>query len=500
MEIKLPLDANLQAALNKVSAAFPELKLNQVLEAKIAVNQAQLNLLTVNMAGKTLTLQTPLPLPFPAGQSLQLQVVKLLPTPEFKLIAPALPANAKPPAGGETPLLKLATAAAPAQAAAAGTPLPNLQLGQAVPAQVLSVGKQGVTLQVDMPYPAAGQTATASAAGRPLAQPITLDSRQLIEADPAKPALIPGSRIELQLVKTGSQPIFSVSLPANSASELVAAAFKQLLPQLSSPSVLLNRLDRAVGELIADKTVGETLKHLALEILRTIPDKSALFQPGDLKTAVARSGLFLEAQLAQAGRRNSALQPQTLADDFKTKLGKFVAQLALELKPGSAEPSSASSNLLLNDLLQQAEGSLAKLTLDQLHSLPKDDSPRQMWVLELPFMQNGKPNALELVIEHDRADAGDPAAAKNWVVSVTITPPELGTIHCKLSCYDGSVNTRFWSESAATVDKINARLDHLRQQFEEKGLKPGFMDAQQGKPAQEQPLIASPQNLLSEKV
>ncbi|WFP51183.1 flagellar hook-length control protein FliK [Methylomonas sp. EFPC3] len=494
MEIKLPLDANLQAALNKVSAAFPELKLNQVLEAKIAVNQAQLNLLTVNMAGKTLTLQTPLPLPFAAGQSLQLQVVKLLPTPEFKLIAPPLPANAKPTTGGEATLLKLTTAAAPA----AGNPLPNLQLGQTVPAQVLSVGKQGVTLQLAMPLPASGQIATDNAAGHSPAQPITLDSRQLLEADPAKPALVPGSRIELQLVKAGAPPLFSVSLaPADLEAELVAAAFKQALPQQSSPLLMLNRLDHAVGELIADKTVGETLKHLALQILRAIPDKSALFQPNDLKTAVARSGLFLEAQLAQAGRQQA---PPTLADDFKLRLSKFIAQLALELKPAAAEHSASAREPLLRELLQQAEGSLAKLTLDQLHSLPKDDAPRQVWVLELPFLQNGKPDLLELVVEHDRDGNGNPAGQNNWVVSITITPPELATIHCKLSCYDGSVNTRFWSESADTVEKINARLDYLRRQFEEKGLKPGFMDAQQGKPAQEHSPIASPQSLLSEKV
>ncbi|WNB78016.1 flagellar hook-length control protein FliK [Methylomonas koyamae] len=498
MEIKLPLDAHLQAALNKVSAAFPELKLNQVLQAKIVVNQAQANLLTVNLAGKAVTLQTPLPLPIAAGQSLQLQVVKLLPTPEFKLIAPALPANANPTAGGEAPLLKLVPTPTPPQAAVAGNPLANLQLGQSVSAQVVSVGKQNVTLQLAT-APPAGHTATDNAASRSLAQPITLDSRQLIETDPAKPALMPGNRIELQLVKVGSPPLFSAKLaPADSGAELVAAAFKQALPQQSSPQVLLDRLDRGIGELVADKTVGETLKHLALQILRAIPDKSALFQPAGLKTAVAGSGLFLEAKLAQAGRQSSA--PQTLMDDFKLKLGKFIAELALELKPAAAEHPAASSTPLLRELLQQAEGSLAKLTLDQLHSLPKDDAPRQVWVLELPFLQNGKPDLLELVVEHERGGSGNPAGQNNWVVSITITPPELATIHCKLSCYDGSVNTRFWSESAETVEKINARLDYLRRQFEEKGLKPGFMDAQHGKPAQEHSPIASPQSLLSEKV
>jgi hypothetical protein len=69
-----------------------------------------------------------------------------------------------------------------------------------------------------------------------------------------------------------------------------------------------------------------------------------------------------------------------------------------------------------------------------------------------------------------------------------------------VSCYDGSVNTRFWSETAETVDKINAHLDYLKAQFEKNGLTTGFMEAHQGKPLQTHSTKTSTTQLLNEKV
>jgi hypothetical protein len=69
-----------------------------------------------------------------------------------------------------------------------------------------------------------------------------------------------------------------------------------------------------------------------------------------------------------------------------------------------------------------------------------------------------------------------------------------------VSCYDGSVNTRFWSETAETVDKINTHLDYLKAQLEKNGLTTGFMEAHQGKPIQTNSAKTATSPLLSEKV
>lgn len=494
MDIKLPLDAKLQLAIDKVGGTTPELKLNQILDAKIITNQTMLNTLSVSMAGKTLTLQNKQALPLQPGQTLQLQVVKLLPTLELKILAPPSGGSSLSPQAAEAAVLKLL----PPPTSPPTTPPGNLvnafSTGQQLQAQILEIGKHTLTVQL-IALPA--NFAENAAASNTLPQPLVLDAKQLLWPQTGdKPALTVGSRIDLQVSNTGANPTFKASPSPISVEEHIVAAYKQLLPQQGPPTLLLHQLSQTMSELVADQNVGETLKQLALKILLAIPDKARLFEPASLKQLIAQSGLFMERGLLDAAQPKPPTQ--ALQQDFKLILSKFMAQLGLEMAASGTDPAKSDGNELLKEILQKAQGSLARITLDQLNSLPRDDSPKQVWLLELPFFNNATPETVQLLIEQDK-QADQQNGQKNWVVSITITPPELDTIHCKISCYDGSVNTRFWSESTSTVDKINARLDYLRQQFEEKGLKPGFMDAQQGKPAQPN-LQIMPTNLLSEKV
>ncbi|MEI8571635.1 flagellar hook-length control protein FliK [Methylomonas sp. LW13] len=501
MDIKLPLDAKLVMALNKSSAPLAELKLNQVLDAKIITNQVMLNTLTVSVADKTMTLQSQQALALPPGQTLQLQVVKLLPTPELKIIAPPPSqtpntSNSAPPEAQLLKLLPSPTTPAPATAPLASNPLATLNPGDHVQAQILNIGKHTLTVQLTPEPSDAKQTqSTALPGGESRA---VLDSKQLQWSDPAaKSTLTVGSRIDLQILKSGERPVLSASLPAPSIDEQIATVFKQLLPVQVPPQQFLAQLAPLIKPAESDKAVGQLLKQLAHEILQHIPDKTKLFEPATLKQAIAQSGLFMERNLVEAEAKPASF---VLPDDFKLKLSKLIAQLGLELAvPKDENAAQQTASELLKETLQKAQGNLAKLTLDQLNSLPRDDSPKQVWMLELPFFNKAEPETLQLIVEQDK-QANSENGQKNWVVSITITPPELATIHCKVSCYDGSINTRFWSESTSTVDKINARLDYLRQQFEQKGLIPGFMDVQQGKPSQTHPQTLPPQSLLSEKV
>ncbi|MDD1621651.1 MAG: flagellar hook-length control protein FliK, partial [Methylococcaceae bacterium] len=177
---------------------------------------------------------------------------------------------------------------------------------------------------------------------------------------------------------------------------------------------------------------------------------------------------------------------------------KFVQLLTREIEAQAQQKSALDNTAMLKEALQKTHATLAKLTLDQFQSLPRDDSPKLVWVLELPFFHDHKADTVQIEIERDKRGAED-SDQKNWAVSITITPPELATIHCRISCYDGSVNTRFWSDGADTVDKINTHLDYLKQQLEQKGLKTGFMEAHQGKPSPTDSAKKPLANLLSEK-
>lgn len=512
MDITLPLNANLQMAINKATDAGPNLKLNQVLEAKVIDTQIMLDTLALKINDKTVNIQTKLPITLQPGQTLQLQVTKLVPTPELKIIAATLLQSTGPalqPAF-ESQNIKQLNLPAPSNPPA-NTLLNQLSAGQTLQATIVAIASDKVTLQIQpAPTTPSSQTTVTSALNQPgnnqQATPnpekllLTLDAKQLVvvtenstTAQPTLTALKAGSQINLQLIKPGSPPTFTLTPVSLDSEQYIIEAFKQLLPIQDSSAPLLNQLRQVLPQLQNEATVAETLKNLAQEILRTVPGKTQLAEPMQLKQAISESGLFLESKLAEllSGKPDVWLQ-----DDFKLKLSKLIQLINQEL---STQNDNKLTSDTLKESLQKAQATLAKLTLDQLNSLPREDSPKQSWTLELPFFHNQTAENVKIEIEHDKARDND-NPQKNWAVSITITPPDLATIHCKISCYDGSVNTRFWSEAAGTVDKINAHLDYLKQQFEKNGLTTGFMEAHQGQPVQTDSTKKSISHLLHEKV
>ncbi len=508
MEIQLPLNANLQLALNKTGGDGLNLKIGQLLEAKVVETQTLLQALTLKVADKTLVVQLDKPLPVDNGQLLQLKVIKLLPVAEFKLISTVPAESTAKPAllANEAWTLKLLPPPPPAQGSNAINPtqfLSSLATGAQLTASVLGNIDNKITLQL---FPNSIDTANTQTLTNPAPASllVTVDSKQLKmtaalpqlqNTQQSATALTADTQILLQVIKPGTHPTFNVLTITPQIEDKIQTTLKQLLPIQASPVELLNHLQQTLPQLQTDASVAETLKNLAQLILQHTPAKAQLTESNQLKQAVDQSGLFLESKLAEllSGKPGLALQ-----DDFKLKIHKLIQLLNQELAPQAANKSAESSELL-QESLQKAQSTLAKLTLDQLQSLPREDSPKQSWTLELPFFHNQKNQSVKIEIEQNKANSSE-QQQKNWAVSITITPPDLATIHCKISCYDGSVNTRFWSEAADTVEKINAHLDYLKAQFEEKGLTSGFMQAHQGLPAQTDRMIpASMPSLLNEK-
>lgn len=503
MDINLPLNANLQMAIKQATNSGPNLKLNQVLEAKVIDTQIMLDTLALKINDKTINVQTKLPITLQPGQTLQLQVTKLLPTPELKIIAAALLQSSDPALRSaiEGQNIKLLNPPAPINPSASNL-LNQLNAGQALQATIVEIAGDKVTLQFQSTpiNPALNQLGNIPQTPiKPENLLLTLEAKQLsVSTEKPNPAQLAvtdlklGSQINLQLIKPGNSPTFAVSPVIRDSEQHIIEVLKQLLPIQTSSAALLNQLHQVLPQLKNEATVAETLKSLAQEILRGIPGKTQLVEPAQLKQAVAESGLFLESKLAEllSGKPNVVLQ-----DDFKLKLSKLIQLINQEL---STQNDNKLTTDTLKESLQKAQGALAKLTLDQLNSLPREESPKQSWTLELPFFHNQTADNVKIEIEHNKArDPDNPQ--NNWAVSITITPPDLATIHCKISCYDGSINARFWSEAADTVEKINAQLDYLKQQFEKNGLTSGFMEAHLGHPTPSESMKTPPLNLLNEK-
>lgn len=193
-----------------------------------------------------------------------------------------------------------------------------------------------------------------------------------------------GQQVRLQVIQTGPEPAFRILPQARQAQETITAALRQLLPRQTTPTELLGQMLQHAAQRTKAQQLLETLQRLAQVILAQLPSRKQLQSPGTLKQALQNSGLFLEANLAQV-RPDDGLD-----QDFKGRLLKFLQ--AMRHAAAAAETQQPPAKMaLLEDLQQKTEGTLAKLVLDQLSSLPREENPRQLWNLELPSSIRTRP-------------------------------------------------------------------------------------------------------------
>ncbi|MGZ8915491.1 MAG: flagellar hook-length control protein FliK, partial [Methylobacter sp.] len=215
------------------------------------------------------------------------------------------------------------------------------------------------------------------------------------------------------------------------------------------------------------------LKRIAVEILQNLPAQERLTTSQGVKQSINNSGVFLEAKLpSMAGNLELNVEK-----DFKANLLKFIHALKQEIAPQNEQKLHETDLNLLKNLQLKAENTVARIVLDQLISLPKEDNPKQLWNLELPFMDRETAEAVDIEIEWEK-EKDQQADSSNWSVNITITPPGLGMIHCVVAYRNSVINTYFRSQNTQTADLIKHNLDYLKGRLEDAGLKAGNMSAQ----------------------
>jgi hypothetical protein len=123
---------------------------------------------------------------------------------------------------------------------------------------------------------------------------------------------------------------------------------------------------------------------------------------------------------------------------------------------------------------------LARLVLNQLKSLRHDEVNRQVWTVELPFIDKKQAKSLQIQIaEENKKNSTD--TNKSWSATLDLTPPNLSKIHCKISYFNNTIHTNFWSETGETTQLIKGNLDYLSERLKSVGLQPGNLNAQQKK-------------------
>jgi hypothetical protein len=313
---------------------------------------------------------------------------------------------------------------------------------------------------------------------------ITLNKNQLI-SDPTigfknipfdMKNLQKGELISFKVIKLGNQPKFEL-IDKNSLINTnlkIQNTIKQTLPTQNSPSELVNQLIKNLSSINDNDSIPDNLKRLARQIIDSIPHiKNDRVDPKILKQSVLNSGLFLEAKLTYSGEKNDL----NLQADLKNQLLKLQHTIKQEIETQQKSPSSEID--LLQEIQKKTENSLAKIILNQLGSLPKEEGIKQAWVLDIPFINKEVSESVKIEIEREQ-NKDEETNSENWAVTITITPPGLGTIHCKVVCINKTINTRFWSDTEKVVSKITHNLDYLKAQFDKAGIETGHMFAHSG--------------------
>jgi hypothetical protein len=332
---------------------------------------------------------------------------------------------------------------------------------------------------------------------------ITLDRQLLINSMASDPKNQPlplgnikqGQQIQLEVFKTAGQTEFRPLPQTVNSEQRILESVKQLLPIYQQPSELINQLADKLPLINKNENIPDALKRLAKEILNSMPQLREVDHK-QLKKLFSQSGLFLEAKLAQSAENKNINLDQT---DFKILLLKFQQVLKQELETSKESKVLSAEVNLLKEMQQKTESSLAKIVLNQFASLPKEDSTRQVWVLDLPFVDQKKAETVRVEIDREQW-ADNPEERENWTVTVIVTPQESETIHCKISCYDQTINTVFWSDNEEVVDEIDQHLDYLKTQLEKSGLNPGHMSANKGIPPAKLLQQIKGQTLFDQKV
>jgi len=349
---------------------------------------------------------------------------------------------------------------------------------------------------------------------------------------PPLPALA-GQALRLQVVSPG-QPVVLQVLDISTPS-VSQQAVRDALPRQLPLSSLLAQLQAIIG---TDGSRGSKLPAEVLQqvrqILDQLPRPDGVGRADGLQQALANSGIFLEARLAEALRTSQpfAQTAQQLSIDLKGGLlGLLSLLLGLRIPTGATAPSThgaqkhpadvppplpnsqpfaqprlpASAASLLNlslpqqlqELLRQVDGSLARIQLSQLAANNEDDG-RRSWLLDLPLRHGDQLDLLQIRIDEERGGKGR-GSDSLWSVTLAVELDGLGEIHIRVTLTGGVVSATFWAGDDRTAELFEQHLGELQQRLQAAGLRVGNLSARHGNPQTTAEKPALPYVLLDEK-
>jgi hypothetical protein len=201
-----------------------------------------------------------------------------------------------------------------------------------------------------------------------------------------------------------------------------------------------------------------------------------------VKQAVAQSGLFLEARLADRAPASEGAPPDLKAA-LLTLQRALAATPAANAAPG-ARPTTTpppvrdaalmaqapalaalsagdSAAAILQHLRPEVDQAVARQLLHQLASLP--DGGAMGWMFELPVATPQGTGVAQFEIDRDGAQPGEGGAAEAWRVRFSIDLEPLGPVHVHLRMEGERAQVAIWAERGDGLERLREQGAELAQ-------------------------------------
>ena len=303
-----------------------------------------------------------------------------------------------------------------------------------------------------------------------------------------------GQILKLEVIKAGTVPELKIIVPERTAlveQPVVTQALRQFLPKQQSLIDFATSL-RQIATLTAGKS--DPVSAAINQALGALLSKDELVSAEGVKRGISNSGVFLEAKLA--------ILPLTLEGDLKGHLLTLLDALQKvqgnqntssstdKIHPATSQatdsaPAKTLPNVLAETidktLFNKTEGAIARIVLDQLASLPKNDDQQNLWQIEIPFTDGHHTDSVKLKINRE-SKANLATDQANWSVVLELNPPGLGTLHSRISLVGDVIDTYFWSDQQTVTALVQEHLDLLSTRYTQAGLTVGQLNALEGAP------------------
>jgi hypothetical protein len=318
-----------------------------------------------------------------------------------------------------------------------------------------------------------------------------------------------GERLQVRVLRNSPvlalETISTQPTESSAQSAVIADALRKFVPRQQSPALLLANLAWIAQRKSGVETLPRAVIQAAAQLWHALPEAEALADPKALETAIARSGVFLEANLAA---HRGPPDPR-IAADLKTLL----LTLNRTLQAQGAKPSSVHADdampapvptargpltalpgapatlavldeppQQLNELARQTDGTIARLTTVQISNSAPDPAVQSL-LIDLPVRHEDRAAVLRLKIERDGSRRRESDGAESWTVEAAVDLGAIGALHAKVTLVGKRIGVQLRAESPAVVAALAQRTDELESMLTESGLSVDRVVCLHGMPA-----------------